>query len=687
MGPVASARREEVREWLETDEHVKKARQLGVWSNLSDRVAAVTPYFEAAEHSAQIGGERLRDLEKRFKEGDLNVLSCSTTMEMGVDIGGLSAVVMNNTPPSPANYLQRAGRAGRRGEGVSFAVTLCPAAPHGEQVFGNPLWPFTSTVAVPRVALDSARLVQRHVNSLCLALYLEGQDTLRLKSGAFFLGDGAAMSPVSRFVEWCRDSASENAPLMQGLARLVAGTALAGKRSSLLEAAASAMERAMTEWRREVDALRRDAEQFADPNGRSRPPAVAAIERQLRRLEGEYLPAELARRQFLPGYGFPTGIASFIPTTIHELRRRELERDGRDESFGKRAGYPSRQLEMAIREYAPGAEVTLDGRVYESAGVTLNWHLPPGATDLNEVQAIRHVWRCRQCGATGDAPSGLGACPHCEGRLETLKYLEPAGFAVDIRHAPHNNVAAPTFVPVEPPWISCPNPDWQALPEHVGGRFRYDDSGHLFHGSRGAGRYGYAICLRCGRAASEEGPPGETVVPEAVAMGHPRLRGGKNRNGESSCDGAGFAVQRGLALGGSCQTDVFELQLEGLIEDGTALSIGIALRQTFCRQLGIEEEEVGVAARQARAADGSRQQSIFLFDAATGGNGYVAALRTLVAPALRHSQAVLDCRKRCDTACHACLLTYDTQFEATKLDRKKAHAFLDSTLKSNAHVA
>ena len=78
-------------------------------------------------------------------------------------------------------------------------------------------------------------------------------------------------------------------------------------------------------------------------------------------------------------------------------------------------------------------------------------------------------------------------------------------------------------------------------------------------------------------------------------------------------------------MGGSRTTDVFELQLAGLNDGGTALSIGIALRRAFCRRLGIEEEEVGVAVRQGKAGDESVQQSIFLYDAATGGNGYVAA--------------------------------------------------------------
>ena len=673
----ATMSREEVTHWLESDAHVKAARELGVWSNLSDRTAANTPYFEAAEHSAQIDGTRLRELEQRFKKGELNVLSCSTTMEMGVDIGGLSAVIMNNTPPSSANYLQRAGRAGRRGEGVSFAVTLCPSSPHGEQVFNNPMWPFTSTISVPRVGLDSERLVQRHVNALCLGTFLDARDARRLKTGWFFASDETGSSPGSQFIEWCHSEAEENEALVSGLKRLVRGTASATRATArLLERTAAMLATATEAWRREVDGLAKQAEEFGDEEADPIPPPILAIQRQLRRLEEEYLLRELANRQFLPGYGFPTGVVSFVPTTIADLKQRERDRESREEALSKRLGYPSRQMEMAIREYAPGAEIAMDGRVYQSAGVTLNWHLPPGVDNANEVQALRWVWRCRQCGVTGDDISEPGRCPQCNGHLDKNKYLEPAGFAVDIRHHPHNNVVSPTFMRVEPPWISCPTPDWASFANPRIGRFRYTDSGHLFHGSRGISGFGYAVCLRCGRAASEVGPRSETDIPEAVREGHTRLRGGRKSDGTDICTGTGFAIQRELALGGSRTTDVFELQLEGLVDSGTALSLGIALRRAFCRRLGIEEQEVGVGVRPARAADESVLQSMFLFDAATGGNGYVAGLRDHVAPALRESVPILDCSKACDAACHGCLLTFDTQYDAAKLDRHKARAFL-----------
>ncbi len=675
------ADREEIRGWLESDPKVQEARKLGAWTNLNDRIVANAPYFEAAEHSAQLDGGRLRELEKRFKSGNLNVLSCSTTMEMGVDIGGLSAVIMNNAPPSSANYLQRAGRAGRRGEGVSFAVTLCPNSPHGEQVFNHPLWPFTAQMSAPRVAFDSARLVQRHVNSLCLGTFLQGRDVRRLKTGLFFQDDEFGSNPGEQFIAWCRAEAERNEQLITGLNRLIRGTALGARKAShLFGAVAEAMEQSMDAWRREVDALRKDAAQFEDGSYASKAPAVRAVENQIKRLEEEYLLRELANRQFLPGYGFPTGIVTFIPVTINDLKQLQKDREGRDDALGKRLGYPSRQMEMAIREYAPGAEIVMDGRVYESGGVTLNWHIPADVESVNEVQSLRYAYRCRECGTTGDNHSRPEQCPQCNGSVETRKYLEPAGFAVDIRHSPHNNVITPTYIPVEPPWISCPTLEWTSLVDSGIGRFRYTDQGHLFHGSRGVHGYGYAVCLRCGRAASEVDSREKSNPPEALKDGHPRLRGGKDPDGSSECDGTSFTIQRGLSLGGSRTTDVFELQLAGLTDEETALSISIALRRSFCRCIGVEEEEVGVAVREGRALDETVQQSIFLYDAATGGNGYVAALRDHVAASLRDSVSVLDCVKKCDRACHGCLLTYGTQYDSTKLDRHKAREFLTSGL-------
>ena len=676
-----TANPEEIRDWLENDANVRKARTLGVWSSLNDRIAANAPYYETAEHSAQLDGPRLRQLEQRFKDGQLNILSCSTTMELGVDIGGLSAVIMTNAPPSAANYRQRAGRAGRRGEGVSMAFTLCGSNAHGEQVFGNPLWAFTADAAPPRVALDSSRLVQRHVNALCLGYFLEGQDIRRLKAGLFFQAKDCGQSLGTKFSQWCKADARNDRTLTRGIRQLVQGTALAKQSApELLGAAADSMDRASAGWEQEADALKAQFREFS--NGKNRSPAILAIERQLKRLEDEYLLRELANRQFLPGYGFPSGIVSFNNTTIEALKRRRDRGNslGREEMRPARLGFPSRQLEIAIREYAPGSEITIDGRVYRSSGITLNWHIPPGVDHVSEVQALRNVWWCKSCGANGDQHSLKDECTQCGSSVKSSKYLEPAGFAVDIRHEPHNNVTNPAYVPFEHPFVSCPDKQWSELTDPVKGRLRYAPDGHLFHLSTGQNGHGYAICLRCGRAASETGPRNEAGLPDEVGPGHTRLRGGKDDDGQASCDGAAFAIQRHLWLGGGRQTDVCEIQLVGMADNPTALSLAIAMRRAFCGLLGIEDEEVGFAARPSKAEDGSGMQSLFLYDSATGGNGYVAALKYLTADVLHKSLHVLDCRRNCDQACHGCLLSYSTQHYAKELSRHHALSFLNRAM-------
>ena len=119
------------------------------------------------------------------------------------------------------------------------------------------------------------------------------------------------------------------------------------------------------------------------------------------------------------------------------------------------------------------------------------------------------------------------------------------------------------------------------------------------------------------------------------------------------------------------------MQIEYLADDVAALSIGIALRSAFCRLIGIQEDEVGVTVRQAQSPDGKLLQAIFFYDMAAGGNGYVAALRDHVGTTIKGALGVLDCARKCDAACHACLLSFGSQYEVERLDRHKALEFAE----------
>jgi len=684
---------ERVEQWLETDPQVDEARAAGIWTEFSDRLARRSELYLVKEHSAQLSASLLEKYERAFKEGKLNLLSCSTTMEMGVDIGGLSVVGMNNAPPGPANFLQRAGRAGRRKETAATTLTMCKSTPHGEEVFRNPLWPFETPIHVPSVSLHSARIVERHLHSLLLTRFFQngGAEIVRLTAGWFFGDGGEELAPSRRFEAWLRDDDARAADheLQQGISRLVSQSSLSGHDVGLLlHRAADTMAAVRAKWLAEWQALAAElARVGGPPTEAERSPAQLAIWRQMERMSGEYLLGELSTAGFLPAYGFPTGVVPFVNTTKEELDRRRASRE-REEPAGRRRGYPSRQAPVAIREYAPGARITIDGKVYKSSGITLNWQIPASDQQVAEIQAIRKVWRCSLCGSNGTSRADVVRCSQC-GRHEGLsvrQFLQPAGFAVDFLDRVGNDLSQKTYVPVERPWISVNQANWVMLSRPEAGRYRVGDDGQIFHHTKGLHGAGFAVCLKCGRAASETSTDSLAELPTEL-KGHYPLRGGRDRNQNHQCTGNDnrWAIKRHLWFGTSERTNVFELQLHdhetGLpVSDDAALSsIAVALRQALAEKLGIDDREIGWAVQAAETRAGGKGLSILLFDTAAGGAGYVNAAPVHLVELLRDAKAILDC-KQCDHACHACLLAYDTQFEIDRLHRKRGHAVLSDAL-------
>ncbi len=681
---------EEINDTIRRDPDIEKLEKLGVWHDLSRRIYTQVDYFQVAEHSAQIGAARLQELEERFRRGRVNVLSCSTTMEMGVDIGGLSAVAMNNAPPNPANYLQRAGRAGRRRESRAFGLTLCNTSPHGEWVFRNPLWPFESKLHVAAVGLHSERIVQRHVNALALtrffAVRYDESEYHRLSAGWFFEGVTKQSSVCQRFQDWLSRDASSDKWLGEGLERLLHRSVLQGVKTArlllMVHDSVSAVEDA---WLKERDPL--DEEQRRLLRRPRSDAARRAVELQLRRLREEYLLRELAQRSFLPGYGFPTQVVPFITTTMRDVdRRRASAGEGREDNLSRARMYPLRDLPVALQEYAPGSKLVVDGKVLESSGLTLNWKVPAQDQAAREIQAFRHAWRCSYCGVVGVSFHRPEYCEsdYCAGkesRLRVQSYMQPAGFSVDIHDAVTIDASRFSYVPMRQPWISVGGEQWQSLASPALGRFRYSPGGRVFHYSDGDIGHGFAVCLRCGRAAAEKEPQGE--LPRAM-RNHKPLRGGSAANAEGIYYGneGAFAMRRNEWLGVSRETDVFELQLRSAetgqpLDPVAASSIAVALRQALADKIGVEDREIGWSVASARVAEtGESNVSILLHDTATGRAGFVAQAAEHLRELLRRARQTLDCPRGCDRACHACLVSYDTHRHVNSLNRHVARDVL-----------
>jgi replicative superfamily II helicase len=670
------------RAWIEKQPAIQSLREEGLWSIFNDRVIEFAMYYTAVEHSAQQSSTKLQEYEKKFKEGRINILSCSTTMEMGIDIGGVQQVAMNNVPPHPANYLQRAGRAGRRSETRSTALTLCKANPHDQNVFLNTRWAFDTVLPAPVVSLNSAIIVQRHINSVVLSRFLkvllstQRQEIHKLTCGSFFLG-AVGVTPAENLATWCDGySQGTDNPFEEGLTQLIRHTIFEGRSiRDLLMPCSSSLRRATEMWLREWDAL---LEQEARVGMDTTDPAFKAIAFQKSRLANEYLLRELATNGFLPAYGFPSNVASFDNLTISGVRNlAPAQSNGLGESNRYfRRELPSRDLVTALREYAPGAEIVLDGLVYRSAGITLNWHIPASEADARETQAIKFAWWCRRCGSSGTSVVLARNCDACGSDLsEYEKFLEPAGFSVDFYEDPHNNVTLPTYVPVEAPIISARG-EWAPLPNPDLGRHRTATDGRVYHHSRGVNGTGYAICLACGRAEPNK-TDGELPEIFTRAGGHQRLR---SKKGERLCPGSSnrWAITK-VALGHESRTDMLEIQLrdvtgQPLGDYSTALTIAVAIRDALADLLGVQSAELGCDAREVRNGDGTRCHSIFVFDHYAA--GYSSGAERLLPQIFHKAVDILTCPKSCDSSCPNCILDFDQRFEAGSLDRYAALRFL-----------
>lgn len=667
--------------WIETDAAIAALRDKGAWTDISDRIALFADYARSAEHSAQQDSGRLRRYEREFKAGKINILNCSTTMEMGIDIGSVSSVMMTNVPPSIANYRQRVGRAGRRGQAVALAFTFCKDRPLDSEAFRDPRAYLQRSLAAPKVTLSSQPIVQRHVNAFLLGCFMRelAGDALKMQIGAF-LGCPAdpkearpskAERPVEGFIEWLERPATAGA-YTDSLNTLTRRSILEGDQTLVEVAKESITELAcgfVAEWEGLVALAKDEGLQDA---GRSR---MAA---ELRRMCGEFLLGSLADRGFLPGHGFPTDVVSFIPGKEFKARQDAPEGARQFRTVG-----PQRSLDLAIRDYAPGSEVVLDGLVHKSAGVTLNWKRPANEENVVEVQSLRYLWRCAACGASDIKRGGPPDCCLVCGaeRPASEEFLRPAGFSVDPRVRAHADTDMLSYVPPEDPVVSTRNTTWQSLPAPELGRYRCSREGLVYYSNRGGrGRFGYTICLQCGRAETD-GDNRRLSSPAPALVDHKPLR---YRGGQELCPGNDkpFSIKRNLALGLETTTDVFELQPRHTLRRAGANALAIALREALAQELGVAADEMGFAVGQSQNALGAAAVSLFLFDRAAGGAGFAVSLEHLMRPVLRRAEQILDCKTPgCEKACAACVLTSDAPVGKDELDRAAALSFLRAHLK------
>ena len=679
--------------------NIKSVRQAGLWSNLHERILLYNPVYLSAEHTAQQSKDELRKIESDFEHHKLNVLSCSTTMEMGVDISGISEVVMNNVPPKPANYLQRAGRAGRGGETKAMALTFCAPNPIGSNLFNDQKWAMTHKTAIPMVSFDSSILVQRHINSFLLSSYIatDGENNLTVSSSVknFFYPEKDCINHYDSFRTYLNKIIIDgNDDLCKRYQALVQNTC---KQSILFEDSASAcrasLESIFGQLEEKKKMLEEKIQQLRTAHYEEDSPATKAINSQLGQILRQNILGYFAEHNFIPSAGIPTGIVDFDKYNITDYkndRRKQITKDGEGDEyhFGYQKANPSMLLTQAISEYAPGNQIVLNEACYVVKGIVMK----------SQWDSARRVifQYCPVCGyAISKEGEILSKCPHCgNSNLKGIKncisnytpLIEPAGFRVDFSEEPTrtiNNRRVKNYTQPEllnmPPWDE--KDELSAAKLEM--RYSNQNNAEILYYNIGNG-YGYAVCLECGRTVSDIDEDNHTeAIKKLHLYDHTPVIGGKKAGDKELCNNNN--IKRNVLLGGRFQTDFVEIRFRdekgNLINDEeTVFSLGVILTQKLAEKIGINSQEINFGVKQYQ-----NYSSIFIYDTAKGGAGYSIRFNELKENVIDMSKGTLS-NCKCERACDKCLINRDSQWSLDKLNRQKALKWLELEINSRNQV-
>ncbi len=677
---------------LNNDDRLNRLRELGVWGPIHDKVVEMYPSLIAVEHSAQQDRKRLAKYEREFKEGRINVLNCTTTMEMGIDIGGISTVAMSNIPPHPANYRQRAGRAGRRREGRTISLAISRSSFYQRSVFDNPAWLLNHTIQPVKVKLDSETILQRHMNAYLLSQFFEdlvGIENISLKSlacGSFFIDEAGRVSDESfslanryiQFLTRIKVDSSENEAIHSAISTINRG-ATPLTPTQIIENSTLQIAEIRDGFAREWSNLEASSQNISIQNKKNKEVALASIENLKIRLEKEYLLSFLNTKRYTPSHSFPTNIVYFQYNNESPKKKSWDHAEG-DAETNKRTfnDYPSRSGPMAIREYGPGANVVIDGVVHRSAGITLNWHIPPNVSDIAEVQEIRHSWSCHQCGAAGESRTvdiNDMKCDTCEAKIEKSncrKFVVPSGYRADAHEVVHNDISQYTQATGVLPIFNVPSKyENMSSSTRFPGRVRVSDKAFILFYSGTSSRGGFTLCLECGRALTQH--------YSSSNANHDRLG---FEDEQCVVTDSSWKLLEDVYLGHVEYTDAVEFDLVNsagvtITDKSTALTIAVALRIAAAKLQGIAPEELGISSSERTSYDGLKSYTIGLFDLNNG--GYSRSI-TSYSELFKECSEILTCSKECEHGCLSCIgASLPFNIDGEDLDRLKALKFIDQT--------
>lgn len=612
------------------------------------------------EHTAQLSRTMAAEIQSGFIRGDVNVLSCTTTFELGVDVGDLRAVFMRNVPPTTANYTQRAGRVGRRAGKPGYAVTFARLRPHDLAHFAKPESIIAGTTRAPSCYLDNSAIAIRHLFAVVFSeffrytsekgknyseKYDEFMDITTMEpKGLDELKEFLSTKPIRivkqlsnvfpSSIKVSRELDIEHWGWVDQLVRDF--TSSEGGAGRLIR----------THYLKHIDFQRLD-EARRSYNEQGNNTGAGKCTTAIGQLQKQKTIAVLAESGILPKYGFPTDL---VPLAL----------DDDEASTGDNALALSRGMRQAIREYAPGNEIVANKTLWRSERLN-----KPYGRDLQ----VRRYGQCRSCKTfmwpiENYADDTIRCVCGEIVKLDKTMLIPAFGFrgrrikdgSVGLRKPRSRGYARIMFGQHWPNEVHSDTIDFAHGSVHT----RYASNAQLCAINEPHG--GFKVCPYCGAVETLDFTAHHTYACKHKTS-HPPL-------------------QHHHAIGATFTSDVLELELRianaTLAEADSWESSMWALVCASAKLLQIPESEIGGTIYFNDAGS----MSILLFDNVPGGAGHAYQLSSMIPELVREAYRIVDGHCGCgeSTCCYGCIANYYNQSIQHKLSRGAAKHILGTLL-------